>query len=41
MNDWLIVMVFVLGWVQGLWVGWYIWRRPTYTIPERKNEPTN
>jgi uncharacterized protein YneF (UPF0154 family) len=29
MNDWLIVMVFVLGWVQGLWVGWYIWRRPT------------
>jgi hypothetical protein len=29
MNDWLIIMIFVLGWVQGLWVGWNIWRRPT------------
>jgi uncharacterized protein YneF (UPF0154 family) len=28
MNEWLIVMVFVLGLAQGLWVGWYIWRQP-------------
>jgi hypothetical protein len=27
-NDWLIIFSLLLGTAQGLWVGWYIWRRP-------------
>ena len=26
--DWLMIGCLALGWAQGLWVGWYIWRRP-------------
>lgn len=27
-TDWLILGCLALGWIQGLWVGWYIWRQP-------------
>lgn len=26
--DWLILGCLVLCWAHGIWVGWYIWRRP-------------
>jgi len=26
--DWLILECMALGWVHGIWVGWYVWRRP-------------
>jgi hypothetical protein len=27
-NDWLLLMCLVIGWLQGLYVGWLIWRKP-------------
>jgi hypothetical protein len=27
-QDWLAIICLVLGQAQGMWVGWYIWRRP-------------
>ena len=27
-DDWFILFTYALGWAQGLWVGWYIWRKP-------------
>jgi hypothetical protein len=27
-NDWLMIMCLALGWMQGLCLGWAVWRRP-------------
>ena len=33
-TDWLMIGCLALGWAQGLWVGWYIWRKPKLTYKE-------
>jgi hypothetical protein len=27
-QDWLMLMCLAVGWMQGLWMGWVLWRRP-------------
>lgn len=27
-TDWLMLMMLAVGWMQGLYVGWALWRRP-------------
>lgn len=27
-QDWLMLMCLALGWMQGLWIGWLLWRQP-------------
>ena len=39
-TDWLMLGCLVLGWAQGLWMGWSIWRRPQLT-KVIQNERTN
>lgn len=29
--DWLMIGCLALGWIQGLYVGWYIWRKSRMT----------
>ncbi len=26
--DWLMIMCLVLGWANGLYLGWVLWRKP-------------
>ena len=26
-QDWVMLMCLALGWMQGLWIGWLLWRR--------------
>jgi hypothetical protein len=26
--DWLLLMCLVVGWTQGLFIGWVLWRKP-------------
>jgi hypothetical protein len=26
-QDWLMLMCFAVGWTQGLWLGWVLWRK--------------
>ena len=28
MNDWEILLALFVGWLQGLYVGWVLWRHP-------------
>lgn len=27
-NDWLMLLVTFLGWADGMWMGWVLWRKP-------------
>ena len=27
-NDWLMLMCLAIGWIQGVYLGWVLWRRP-------------
>jgi hypothetical protein len=27
-NDWLMLMCLAIGWLQGLYLGWVLWRKP-------------
>ena len=33
-SDWLILACLALVWAHGIWVGWYIWRKPKLTYKE-------
>ena len=33
-TDWLMIGCLALGCIQGLYVGWYIWRRPKLSYKE-------
>jgi len=28
MNDFYVILLYLLGLAQGLWFGWFLWRRP-------------
>lgn len=30
-QDWLMLMCLALGWMQGLYLGWVLWRKPQLT----------
>lgn len=36
LEDWFNLACLALGWAQGLWVGWYIWRRPSLKYRGKK-----
>lgn len=33
-QDWLMLMCLTLGWLQGIWIGWMLWRRPQLKYKE-------
>jgi hypothetical protein len=35
MNDFYIILLYVLGLTQGLWFGWVLWRRPQLRLKRK------